>query len=86
MDRIVRSLMDRVVASLGLEDIRKPIPLIKSLVSELLGTALLMIIGLCAPYAGFGIAAMGIVFYTGHISGGKVNVCMNDQVKTNSVF
>ena len=74
---------------LGKEDLRHPVGLIRCLVSEMVATMLLIIIG-CGPalglsqvmfinttlstlvmYLGFGIATMGAVYYTSHISGGN---------------
>ena len=85
---------------LGKEDLRHPVVLIRCLVSEMVATMLLIIIG-CGPalglfrvintrylppymvdmelqmstqvmYLGFGIATTGAVYYTSHISGGKM--------------
>ena len=70
---------------LGLEDVRKPIPLIKSLVSEMIWTMHLIIVGCsygCTVGSnwrakewglslGFGWATMAAVYYSRHISGGR---------------
>jgi len=71
--------------SLGKEDM-KVVPLMKSVVAELVGTMLLVIIGCGAAIQwkmkefdttqvslAFGLAVMAIVSFTGHISGGNLN-------------
>jgi len=71
--------------SLGKEDL-KVVPLLKSVVAELVGTMLLVIIGCGAAIQwkmkefdttqvslAFGLAVMAIVSFTGHISGGNLN-------------
>jgi len=71
--------------SLGKEDL-KPIPLVKSVVAELLGTMFLVVIGCGAALQwnmgrfdttqvslAFGLAVMSIASCTGHISGGNLN-------------
>jgi len=72
--------------SIGLEDF-KPIPLVKSLIAELIGTMFLVLIG-CGTAASsgdpsgedrtsislaFGLAVMAIACFTGHVSGGNLN-------------
>jgi len=67
--------------SIGLEDF-KPIPLVKSLIAEFLGTMFLVLIG-CGTAArttdqtsislAFGLAVMAIACFTGHVSGGNLN-------------
>ena len=92
MDQIVSTMKK----SLGIQDLRKPVPLIRSVVSEMMGTMLLIIIGVgpaCSqkeffsiPSGCFGLAAMGVVYYTGHISGGNnnTNVCKRSKLKHSS--
>eukprot|EP00092_Neocalanus_flemingeri_P108197 GFUD01138931.1.p1 GENE.GFUD01138931.1~~GFUD01138931.1.p1 ORF type:complete len:256 (+),score=83.33 GFUD01138931.1:109-876(+) len=70
--------------SLGKEDL-KLVPLLKSVVAELVGTMFLVIIGCGAamqwktPFdttqvsLAFGLAVMAIISFTGHISGGNLN-------------
>merc|ERR1712013_749058 len=70
--------------SLGKKDLQV-VPLMKSVVAELLGTMLLVIIGCGAAIQwktsfdttqvslAFGLAVMGIASFTGHISGGNLN-------------
>merc|ERR1711936_1192471 len=70
--------------SLGKEDL-KVVPLLKSIVAELLGTMLLVVIGCGAAIQwktsfdttqvslAFGLAVMAIASFTGHISGGNLN-------------
>jgi len=67
--------------ALGKEDL-KVVPLLKSLVAELLGTMFLVIIGCgtamtspdrAAISLAFGLAVMAIVSFTGHVSGGNLN-------------
>jgi len=71
--------------SLGKEDL-KVVPLLKSMVAELVGTMLLVVIGCGAAMQwkmelfdttqvslAFGLAVMAIVCFTGHISGGNLN-------------
>ena len=67
--------------SLGLEDL-KVIPLLKALLAELVGTMFLVIIGcgtamwndedyITKTSLAFGLAVMGIISFTGHVSGGE---------------
>jgi len=71
--------------SLGKEDL-KVVPLLKSIVAELLGTMFLVIIGCGAAMQwkmalfdttqvslAFGLAVMAIASFTGHVSGGNLN-------------
>merc|ERR1711892_1276322 len=70
--------------SLGKEDL-KVVPLLKSVVAELVGTMLLVIIGCGAAMQwktgfdttqvslAFGLAVMAIASFTGHVSGGNLN-------------
>jgi len=71
--------------SLGKEDL-KVIPLLKSMLAELVGTMLLVVIGCGAAIQwkmeqfdttqvslAFGLAVMAIASFTGHISGGNLN-------------
>merc|ERR1711974_302494 len=71
--------------SLGKEDLVL-VPMIKSMVAELVGTMLLVVIGCGAAMQwkmedfdttqvslAFGLAVMAIVCFTGHISGGNLN-------------
>ena len=70
--------------SLGKEDL-KVVPLMKSMVAELVGTMFLVIIGCGAAMQwktdfdttqvslAFGLAVMAIASFTGHVSGGNLN-------------
>jgi len=73
--------------SLGKKDLQV-VPLMKSVVAELLGTMLLVIIGCGAAIQwktsfdttqvslAFGLAVMGIASFTGHISGGRDQILL----------
>lgn len=69
--------------SIGLNEFKTPVKLIKSLVAELIGTMFLVMIGCGSAIAGgnnftgislaFGLAVMAIACFTGHVSGGNLN-------------
>ena len=51
MNPVASKMQATLKESLGKEDLRQPVSLIKSMVSELMGTMLLIIIG-CGPFCG----------------------------------